>query len=205
MKKSGISIEMSYDITDSEKQQAEKAVSAFKQCLKVLKQAKDHLNIMLTPFKNHPDISEDQIFKFRAALRRYRDESIENFNNFKIMAFKCITLMQMFSFDTQIYKLMKSFIASIEKLEIEVNKFAELFSNLKSKEFVSDIVKSIESIQKECDIIYNIVYSRLISHISTNILATNWVDEIGKKINKSIEYKAPLIIDLFNKHNNENS
>lgn len=196
--KKSYSVQMSFDVTDAERYQAEKAIISFNYTLKVLGQAKDHLNIMLIPFKDHPDISEDQIFKFRTALRNYRDKSIEFFNDFKIGAFKCITLMQIFSSDTQTYKLMKSFISSIDTLEYKVNKFAELFSNLKSKDFVTNMIKSIENIQRECDSIEEIIDDRLKTHVQNNILARNWVDDIGKKLNKSVDHKDPLMIELFN-------
>src|SRR6266481_7869311 len=97
--------QLSYDFSDSEKEQAEKAIVAFEYSVKTLKIATDHLNILYIPFKDNPNITNDQLLKFRAALRRFRDKSIENFNTFKIIAFKCITLMQLFSSDTQTVKL----------------------------------------------------------------------------------------------------
>lgn len=201
--KKAYSVQLSYDVTDAEKYQAEKAIIAFNYTLKMLRQAKEHLNIMLTPFKDHPDISEEQIFKFRTPLRRYRDKSVENFNEFKIGAFKCITLMQKFSSDTQTLKLMRSFISSIDELESEVNDFVELFSNLKSKDFVTKTIKSIENIQKECDSVEEIVNDRLKTHIQNNILAKNWVDGIGQKLNQKVEHEEPLIMELFNKRQKE--
>lgn len=199
MKKSADSgsTQLSYDITDSERYQADKCIIAFNVTLKVLRSAKEYLNIMLVPFKDHSDISEDQIFQYRAALRRFRDKSIENFNEFKIAAFRCITLMEMFSSDTHIFKLKKSFISSIDTLEKKVNEFSEIFSNLKDKDFISKLVSVIETIQKECESIEDIVQNRLKSYIQDNILARNWVDDIGKKLNKTIEHKDPLMIELF--------
>jgi len=194
--------QLSYDVTDAEKYQANKAIIAFNYTLKVLRQAKEHLNIMLTPFKDHQDISEEQIFKFRSSLRSYRDKAIENFNNFKIASFRCITLMQMFLSDTQIHKLMKSFESSIDVLEAKVNEFAEIFSNLKDKEFIKKLTEAIEKIQSECDVIEDIIEDRLKSHIQTNILASNWVDNIGKKLNKVLDHKDPLMIQLFKDNKN---
>ena len=78
---------MTYDVSDAEKDQAEKALIAFNHSLKQLKIADDHLNIMATPFKDHPDISPEQVFKFRVPIRKFRDKAIDNFNNFKISSF----------------------------------------------------------------------------------------------------------------------
>lgn len=194
---------MTYDVTDAEKAQAEKALIAFNTALKLLNQASDHLNIMLTPFKDHPDISSDEIMNFRAALRRFRDKSIDNFNAFKIGAFKCITLMQMFSSDTQSAKLIKSFISSVEDIEKQVNKFSELFNNLESKDFVAQVVKIIEGIKKETDQLELLIDDRIKSHVQSNILGKTWVDGVSNELQMSIEKRTPLLIELNKERENE--
>lgn len=188
---------MSYAVTDAEKAQAEKAVLAFVYTQKLLKMASDHLQIMLTPFKDHPDIDEKQVNKFRAALRRFRDKAIENFNEFKIAAFKCISLVQMFSTDTQTVKIMKSFIASIEDIEKQVNDFSELFSDLGSKTFVKDSVSAMEAIQKECEELNDIIDERVKSHFQTNIIGKSWVDSISNDLQMKLEKETPLMVDLY--------
>lgn len=187
---------MSYDVTDAEKAQAEKAIIAFNYALKMLRSAADHLNIMYTPFKDHPDISDQEIIKYRAALRRFRDKSIDNFNNFKIAAFKCITLMQIFSSDTQTAKVIKSFISSVEDIEKQVNKFSELFDNLESKTFVAEITKLVEDIKKEIDQLEEIIDDRIKSHIQSNILGKTWIDSISDELQINVEKKTPLLIEL---------
>lgn len=189
---------MSYDVSDSEKHQAEKALVYFKAAKKYLVQASDHLNIMKTPFKDNQDVTPEEIIKSRAVIRRFRDKAIENFDKFKKAAFDCVNLMQTFSSDTQTLKLMKSFISSVDDLEVSVNQFAELFDDLQSKEFSKDVVTAIEGIQKQCDEIDEIIDERIKSHIQTNILATSWVDAISNDLQMKIEKKTPLIVDLYN-------
>ncbi len=189
---------MSYDVSDSEKQRAEKALLYFRGAEKYLVQASDHLNIMKTPFKDNPEMTPDDIMKERAVIRRFRDTSIDNFDKFKRISFDCVNLMQTFSSDTQTLKLIKSFISSIDELEIKVNNFADLFNDLQSKDFAKDVVTSIEDIQKQCDEIEEIIDERIKSHIQTNILATSWVDSISNDLQMKIEKKTPLIVDLYN-------
>ena len=196
MIKKSYSVQMSYDTTDAEKAQAEKAILAFNYTLKLLRTAADHLDIMYTPFKDHPTISSEEIVKFRAALRRFRDKVIENFNNFKIAAFKCITLMQVFSSDTQTAKLIKSFISSVEDIEKHVNKFSETFDNLESQNFVSDITKIIKEIKKEIDQLEDIIDDRIKTHIQTNILGKTWIDSVSDELQMNVEKKTPLLIEL---------
>lgn len=194
---------MTYDVSDAEKAQAEKAIIAFNQALKQLKIANDHLNIMFTPFKDHPDISPEQVFKFRVQIRKFRDQSIDNFNNFKISAFKCIVLMQKFQTDTQTSKLMKAFISSIDDLESKVNDFAEEFQDLKSSEFSKKVVQYITDIQEKCEEIEEIVNDRLKTHIRENILSKTWVDDISSELDQKIEQSKPLIMELFHQRQEE--
>jgi len=198
MIKKSYSVQMSYDVSDSERSQAEKALLYFKAAEKYLVQASDHLNIMKTPFKDNQDMTPEDVMTARAVIRRFRDKAIENFDKFKKVAFDCVNLMQTFSSDTQTLKLMKSFIASVDDLETGVNQFADLFNDLHSKDFVKDVVAAIENIQKQCDEIEKIIDERIKSHIQTNILAKSWVDSISNDLQMKIEKKTPLIVDLYN-------
>ena len=203
MIKKSYSIQMSYDISDTEKQAAEKALLRFNSVEKSLRLASDYLNIMNTPFKDNPEMSPEDVLEARPAIRRFRDTAIDNFNKFKSTAFNCVNDMQIFSTDTQTLKLMKSFISGIDELEIEVNKFSELFNDLKDKDFSKNIVISIESIQKECDDIDDIIEERIKTHIQNNILATSWVDSVSNDLQMKIEQKTPLVMDLFNKRQDQ--
>ena len=203
MIKKAYSVSMTYNISDAEKMQAERALICFDHTIKSLDTSSNYLNIMKTPFKDNHDIDSKEIIKARAAVRRFRDKAIDNFNEFKTFAFKCVNIMQLFSSDTQTIKLIKSFISSIDDLEDVVNDFVGLFDDLQSKEFVSNIVKIIETIQKNCESIKEIVNDRIISHIQSNILAKSWVDSISNDLQMKIEKKTPLIIDLFNNTQNQ--
>ena len=203
MIKKGYSVQMTYDVSDSEKMQAERALLCFNHALKMLDMASNHLDIMKTPFKDNPEMSPDEVQKARAAIRRFRDKSIENFNEFKVAAFKCVNVMQIFSSDTQTLKLMKSFISSIDDLEVKVNDFADVFNDLESKEFAKTVVTSIESIQKQCEEIDEIIDERIKSHIQSNILAKSWVDTVSDDLQMRVQKRTPLILDLFNKRQDQ--
>lgn len=203
MIKTSYSIQMSYNVSDAEKQQAERALLFFAATEKLLKKASDYLNIMKTPFKDNPDMTEEDVMNARAVVRRFRDKGIDNFNSFKGGAFKCVNAMQAFASDTQTLKLMKSFIASIDELEVKVNHFSELFDDLQSKDFSKNVVTSIEDIQKQCDEIDEIIDERIKSHIQSNILSISWVDAISKDLEMKIEQKTPLIMELYNKRQDQ--
>jgi len=195
--------QLTYEVSDAEKQQAEKTILYFNHVLKLLNLASEHLNIMKTPFKGNLNIDVESIFKVRAAIRRFRDQVVDNFNDFKSLAFKCVNSMQMFSSDDQVVKLTKSFVTSVDELEIKVNKFVDLFSDLEDKDFSKNIVESIEDIQKECEDVDEIVDIRIKSYIKNNILAKNWVNTVSDKLQIEIEKKTPLMLDLLNKRQDQ--
>jgi gas vesicle protein len=203
IKKKAYSIQMSYEVSDAEKKQAEQALLCFSAALKILQQASDHLNIMKTPFKDNPEMSPDEVMKARAAIRRFRDKAIENFNDFKEVAFKCVNAMQMFASDTQSVKLMKSMITAIDELEVKVNDFGEVFEDLQSNDFSKDVVSAIEDVQKQCDDIEEIIDERIKPHIQNEILATSWVDSVSQDLQMKVEKKTPLIMDLYNKRQDQ--
>ena len=60
MLKKAYSVQMSYEVPDEEKHQAEKAISYFNHAAKLLSVASDYLNLMKTPFKETPDISPEE-------------------------------------------------------------------------------------------------------------------------------------------------
>jgi len=198
IKKKAYAVQMSYEVSDDEKRQAEHALLCFEASLKVLQQASDHLNILKTPFKDNPEMSPDEVMKARAALRRFRDKSIDNFNHFKEVSFRCVNTMQVFASDTQSVKLMKSMITAIDELEVDVNNFSEVFDDLQSKDFSKNVVSAIENVQKQCDDIEEIIDERIKPHIQNNILATSWVDSVSQDLQMKIEKQTPLIMDLYN-------
>jgi hypothetical protein len=203
MIKKAYAVQMTYEVSDEEKAQASKAILHFDHASKLLDLASDHLNIMKTPFKDSPEMTPDEVMKARAAIRRFRDKAVDNFNEFKHAAFNCVNVMQTFATDTQTLKLMKSFITSIDDLEEKVNRFVNLFTDLESKSFPADVVKDIEGIQSQCDDIDEIIEERIKNHIQTNILASSWVDSVSTDLQMKIEEKTPLIMDLFNKRQDQ--
>lgn len=193
---------MTFTISDTEKDQAEKALRWFDYCLKLLKQCDEHLNLIFNPFKKDDNISSEKIFKIRAALRGYRDKVVDNFNDFKKSAFKSYVIMQPFTSDTQTEKLVKSFVNSIEDLEVQVNRFVDLFSDLKSEDFAKAIVSAIENIKKEIIKIEQIIDERIKNHLRTNILARNWISGVSDELQEKVEKKSPLVMQLVEERNN---
>jgi len=187
---------MSYEISDSEKEIAEKAIRYFDYCQKTLKGCWSHLNLIYDAFKDDQTINPEDLFKRRAALRRYRDKVVDNFNYLKRIAFKCYVVMQPFISDTQTERILKSFVSIIEELEDQVNKLIEIFGNLKSKDFAKDVITAINSIKPTVEELTELIDDRMKNHIQKNILSRNWVSELSKKLQEKVEKKSPLLVEL---------
>ena len=194
---------MTYTVSDEEKMRAEQALMNFDHASKQLEIASNHLDLMKTPFKNNPEMDPSEVMKARAPIRRFRDKSVENFNIFKRSAFQCVKLMQDFSNDTQTVKLIKSFISTVDELEDKVNGFVALFSDLEDKGFANNIISFIENIQSKCNDIVEIIDNRIKDHIRKNILATNWANSVSDELNSKLEPKVPIVIDLYNKRQDQ--
>jgi hypothetical protein len=201
--KKAYAIQLSYNISDNEKLVAEKALLYFSDASKKLEMANNHLNILKIPFEENQDITKESLMEQRVAVRNFRDKSIDNFNLFKISAFKCVDIMQNFSSDTESVKMLKSFISEIDNLESYVNDFADLFKNINSNEFKPLILKNIKLIQDKCEEIQDLIDQRIKVHLQTNILAKSWVNTVSNQLQKTVEKKRPIILDLYNKMQNE--
>ena len=44
---------------------------------------------------------------------------------------------------------------------------------------------------------------RIKDHLQTNILAKSWVNSVSNQLQKTVEKKKPLILDLYNKMQDE--
>jgi hypothetical protein len=202
-RKKSLGIQLSYEVSGEEKIQATKMIAYFDHLIKILDFCDEHISLIYVPFKDNSNVSPEQTFKARAALRRFRDKVADNFNVFKKQAFKCFLLMQPFSADTQIIKLQKSFVSSIGDLEKSVNNFIDIFSDLKSKEFAPAVVKGVEAIKKEVAQTKQIISERIQTHVQENILAKNWTDSVSEEIGKKVEKQIPQSIKLVEERNSK--
>lgn len=190
-------LQLTYDVSGEEKKLGEKALLYFDEADRLLNIALTQLDIMGVAFKDHPDIDTKEIIEFRRALRRYRDQTIENFKNFKIAASHCMSVMQPFISDTQVLKLIKLFSSSVEEISDQVSKFYNIFDNLESKSFVNDINTAINDIKKICEELKETIHDRIEDYIKNNIIGKSWLDGVSDQMQVSVQRQTPLVIDLF--------
>jgi hypothetical protein len=195
-------IEMSFDIPDSEKKEAQSASDEFKKVISVLDIAKKHLSIIYDPFKDATNISEESIHEFRGAIFKYKEQIKENFNKVKACSFLAIVKLNYFATDTHIMELVNSFKDSITDLEKEINILLDILSDLKSKDFKDNMIKSIDSIKNISSEIEKLIKERIIDYINTNILTKNWMTNTSNELNTEITARVPYITQLFQERQN---
>lgn len=202
IRKTGYSVQLSFDVPDAEKKSAEKASLYFNKLSNTLTHNLNHLDIMYDVFKKYETISTDEVYKHRAGLRKYRDQVIENFNKSKQIALRCVIALKPFSSDTQSNELVNSFISSTEEVEKQVNRFADLFDKLNSSEFRNFIIAGIEGVKKQASQLDQLINDRILPHIDGNILAKNWVTNISDKMQLKLKDKEPYIVELWKQRYN---
>jgi|ERR1039457_1697820 hypothetical protein len=196
MKKKTYATQLTYEVPSSEKDSAAKTILNLDYLLKSLRKCSEYMDLIYVPFKNQQNVDPAEIFKSRAALRRFRDNTLEKFNDFKKQAFRCFILFRPFSFDTTVIKLSRAFVLSITDLEKQVNRLAELFDNLESNDFATILVKAIDNIKKEIAELEQLIEDRIKDHFEKNILARSWVDGVSEKLQEKIEKRIPSSIKL---------
>ena len=190
--------QLSFDVPDSEKAMAKKAVKTFLQVKEKIEALNTHLDIIYNPFSSHQTVSTKSIIDNRGALIRYKNKVRENFNNIAKIALYCVSNMNQFSNDTHSVELMRSFVESIGDIEDQVKIFDSIFKNLKAKEFRDNVLKVVQGIKKQAAQVTKLIDERLLNHINTNILATNWKENLSQELKFQIEDKEPYIKRLYN-------
>ncbi len=203
------SIEMSFDIPDSEKDVAEEAKAHFEAVINAVKLGVDHLDHIYNPFVEHTDISVESVVENRGMLQgRYSTKVKENFNTVKKHALMAIRKLNTFSNgDSAIRELISTFEESVGDVELYVSKFLDILKNdYESPEFREKVVETIDKIKSNAERLDDLVYDRIIDHIDTNILTKSWMHDIDVDVDIDInldEEHIPLIVELFNEREKE--
>lgn len=191
-------IEMSFEVPQSEKDIAASAAERFIAVVNELGLAKDHLDIIYTPFKKHENISTDAIVKRRGIIARFKRQVKENYNKVKALSLKAIQLLNYFGTDTHTLEVINSFKDSVQDLEKQITIFMDILDNYQSPDFRNNVITAIEGAKKQSAQVEKLIKDRIIEHIDDNILAKNWVSNTGDALHLKIKDKIPLITELFN-------
>lgn len=176
MRKFSYKTQLTFDITDGEKRQAMMAKRAFQKLQSFIKDAINYLDRMYEPFKEYSNVTPEESLEKRKALRDYRDDVIfKKFNNISKVATYCIECMSPFLSDKQTSEIMGGFENNMGDIKKQVDRFAEIFNKVSSKEFDDIAVAAIDSIKKQAVQLDQLIYDRIFDHIDTNILAENWM------------------------------
>lgn len=192
----GTSVEMSFDVPDSEIQVATLAIERFEDVIKAVRTAVIQLDTVYNPFKDADEIPKQDIIDRRGAFFIYSNKITENFNNMKKKALLALKELNNFSIDNQVQDLISAFNDSVETLEDAVNKLLETLDEYESDTFRDDVVAYVEDIQKKADELEDIINDRVIDFIDVNILAKSWVTDSNNGLDIEIIDKVPLITEL---------
>jgi dGTP triphosphohydrolase len=195
--KTAHSIQMNFEVPDSEKEIAERAEEYFEKLLTKMSEAGDYLDIIYVPFKKYQKADPEMLVEYRRTFRQYRDVCKKKFKGIVKMSYKAVALMNEFSTDTATEELMDSFVGSIRELEKYVNTYVGIFANLNSPDFQTHLVSTIDSIKKQLSQIRQLVVDRIMDHIDSNILAKDWAKDVLDRFDEPQQERVPLVVELF--------
>lgn len=197
LEKKAYSVQMNFDVPDSEKQIAEKAEEYFEQLLGSIQDVSEYLDLIYIPFSKYQNVDSEMLVDYRRTFRQYKDQCKLKFQRIIKKAYKAVALMNEFGIDTATEELMDSFVGSIRELEKYVDTYVSIFSNLNSPEFRNHLVSTIESLKKQLNQIRQLVTDRILDHIDSNILAKDWAKGVLDRVDEPMKERAPLIVQLF--------
>lgn len=190
-------VEMSLDVPDGDKKIARKIVQKLQQIIKKIELFDKQLNILYNPLKNNDDVSEKSIVENRGTIRRYRDEIEKIFTEMRTLAYITLQEMNYFNIDGHIMDLIKTFTDSFNDIDESVNILLENLDDYKSDKYKDNIISTVENVQKQCGQLENLIKERIIKHINTNVIASNWYDGLSDTVQTSIQKNEPAITRLF--------
>jgi dGTP triphosphohydrolase len=197
MDKKAYSVQMNFDVPDSEKRVAEKAEEYFEQLLSDMIKLNEYLDIIYVPFSKYQNVDADMLVEHRRTFHQYRDQVKAKFRNIVKKSYKSVALMNEFSVDTATEELMDSFMGSVRELEKYIDTFVSIFSNLNSPEFRNYLISTIDSLKKQLNQIRQLITDRILDHIDSNILAKDWAKDLSDRFEEPIQERVPMVVQLF--------
>lgn len=201
LKKIADSIEMSFDVPESEKKAAIKSKQLFKKVIASLDVFKDHLNLIYDPFKNAQEISEKSLNDFRGAFFRYKKQVQKNLDNIKKNSFEALYSFNIFKIDSRAEELINGFRDSVEDIQLQSNKFFDILDDKSNPDFKSNLIKSIDNIKKICFELENQIQEGIYGYIDKDILNINWFN--AAKTEFGGEEAVPYITVLLKERQEE--
>jgi DNA-binding ferritin-like protein (Dps family) len=86
---------------------------------------------------------------------------------------------------------------TIKELEKYMDTFISIFTNLNDTNFRQYLIATVDSIKKQKNQIRQLITDRILEHIDSNILAKDWADNLSEKLDKPIQERVPLVVQLF--------
>jgi len=197
IKKIAQTIEISFEIPESEKQQAREMVEVFKKVIVAMTQAKKHLNDMYEPFKGTQAVSPEELENIRGQVHRYKLQVKQNFEQVKLLAGYAMAKLNDFSSDTHITELENTFSDSFSDLEKQVNVLLEVMGEIEASDFRDKFIFCVDAIRTEAFELEKLINDRIIDYIDTNILAKTWMDDVQEALEGKIKSRIPYITQLF--------
>jgi dGTP triphosphohydrolase len=199
MQKNAYSVQMNYDVPESEKKIAEMAKQHFEEVIVACEDLADYLLKIYNPFYKLQNPDMKLIQKYSKTFIDYSKEVNNKFEDILTATKESIKSMEEFRADTSTEEMMDSFMGAIRELRKYIDIFMSIFQNLNNQDFRNNLISTIDSTKRQLNQIKQLIMDRILEHIENNILARNWSESISDDQDIKQEEKVPLVVELYRK------
>lgn len=191
-------IEMSFNITDSEKKIAAEVSEDFEEIKALLEQTEQHItNVLLQPLEKAPQLSTKIIDKYKGIFNRIRGKVEENYQDIKKKAFLASNKLQNFATDTDLKEILDAFENSMEEFEQNIDLLLQNLQDYDSSEYKDNLINKIIDLQKNIKELIEIIEERILIFLKENILGTTWSSDVAKELSNQLQESVPLLDKLY--------
>lgn len=193
IRKLAYNIEMSFDISDEEKNIAKSAMKKLEVLISKIQISSEHLDIMYLPFKKSPDVPSEALVEKRGLINRFKQAVKKNYFNIKDITMKTIEDLDHFSSGTNAMEVIGTLKNSVGSLEDGVELLLKKLDEFESDDFVSEVIRIIDIIKAKSDELVDIIKDRVMVYLNDDIIINDWTDSFAEELKS----KSPMITKLY--------
>ena len=196
-------IELSFAVTDSERQSAVVVIERLNSLVGVLNNLKSKLDVLIDAFERVDSFTVEDVVKKRSVINDYIEHLYDTFDRGSKQALYAIVKLKIFEIDQSILELINALNDGVVSLKKSLDSLSDDLSDVKNVEFKNKTVAAAQNVKKEIDSLLGLVKDRIIEHINGDILAKTWTKDLSNELDLNIKKKLPLIRELYQQRQQE--
>ena len=194
LKKISNMIDLSFSVTDNERNIATKAIETFNDAANLLDVFASKLHILIDAFESVDVFPEQVVQKKRTVINDYSKYLESVLDKLKAQAMSAIVDLNNFLPDQNISELIAAANDSVGSLEKSFLMLKDNLGDIKNENFKSGAIIGAKNLIKQISLTRDVITDRAIAHISNEILSKSWSDDVDEV---SVNNDEPYIVQLY--------